>query len=104
MATDTTTTSKTRNQHRKASAIAATFRALDLDEWEPGRLSDTGWKLAARAAWLALPADERPADQWQDASLTVRQMVADQLRIDARTAENVFDAIAAGRPAAMRNT
>ena len=100
----TTTHSKASAQHRKAVAITATFRALDLDQWEPGRLSDTGWKLAARAAWLALPADQRPATQWTDASLTVRQMVADMLQTDPATEAAVFASIAAGTSATIRST
>ena len=99
----TDTNTKTRNQNRKATAIAATFRALDLDHYEAGRLSDTGWKLAARAAWLALPADERPATQWTDASMETRQLVADQLRFGPPTTDAIFAAAKATAPPAIRD-
>ena len=92
----TDTTTQSRNQHRKATAIAETLRAVDLDHYGAGRLADVSWKLAARAAWLALPVDERPANQWTDASSTVRQLVVDQLRIETRTADGIFAAIEAG--------
>lgn len=98
----TDTTTKARNQNRKAIAMAETLRALNLDHFEAGRLSDHGWQLCARAAWLALPEDQRPATPWADASWETRRLVVDQLEIVPTTADTVFAAIANGVPASMR--